>query len=61
VRIERVEETRNWDKKELLRREACQPSIEEKEEAADVFIENNGTLEALNSRVEAVYKNILIR
>ena len=61
VRVERVDETRNWDKKELLRREACQPSIEEKEKAANVFIENNGTLEALSSKVEAVYKNILIR
>ena len=61
VRVGRVEETRNWDKDELLRREACQPSIEEKEKAADMFIDNNGTLEALSSKVEAVYKSILIR
>lgn len=60
-RLERVRKDRNWDETELKRREACQPSVHEKAEAADVLIDNDGTLEALQKKVESFYKSILHR
>jgi dephospho-CoA kinase len=61
TRIKRVGKTRKWDEKELRRREACQSSLEDKEKAADVYIDNDGTLEELSKKVEAFYKRILKR
>lgn len=58
VRLERVMRTRGWDADELDRREACQPSLREKEEAADGIIENNGTLNDLETQVEAFLESL---
>jgi dephospho-CoA kinase len=61
ARMDRVIRTRGWDQEEIERREACQPSMEEKEAAADIIIENEGTLEQFERKVETTLKHILHR
>lgn len=58
VRLKRVMSTRGWKADELDRREACQPSLAEKEEAADGIIENNGTLNELETQLEVFLKSL---
>ena len=58
VRLKRVLRTRGWNAEELDRREACQPSLAQKEEAADGIIENNGTLNELETQVEVFLKSL---
>ncbi|MBU0754176.1 MAG: dephospho-CoA kinase [Planctomycetes bacterium] len=58
TRVQRVAEHRGWTRQELLRREACQPSLEEKKAAADCIITNEGTLDILERKVERVLKTL---
>jgi dephospho-CoA kinase len=51
TRISRVRSARGWDAAELKRRESLQVSLSEKENAADVIIENSGTPAELRKRV----------
>jgi len=43
-RLQRVEQTRNWDADELKKREASQLSLHEKRDRADAIIPNDGKL-----------------
>ncbi|MHC4945246.1 MAG: dephospho-CoA kinase [Planctomycetota bacterium] len=61
TRLKRVARSRGWNQEEIQRREACQPSLEEKEAAADIIIENEGTLEQFEKEVETTLKHILHR
>lgn len=45
VRLERVRTNRNWSDGELDRREASQKSVTEKRAAADVVVDNSGSVE----------------
>lgn len=45
VRRERVRRTRNWSSKKLAERESSQMSLDDKRAAAEVIIDNSGTLE----------------
>jgi len=58
-RIARVQKERQWDAKELTRREGFQHSCAQKEAAADVFIENNGTIKELKREVEAFFNDYI--
>ncbi|MFH2002729.1 MAG: dephospho-CoA kinase [Planctomycetota bacterium] len=58
TRLQRVVKDRGWKKGELKRREAYQPSIEEKEAEADVVINNNGSLEDLEREIESFLQYI---
>jgi dephospho-CoA kinase len=42
---------RGWTQHEFVRREAAQASVEEKRRAADVVIQNDGTIEKLRDAV----------
>lgn len=54
IRLERVKKNRGWSRNELLRRDACQPSVSDKERVADHIIENEGTIETLEKKVDAI-------
>ena len=58
MRLERVIKNRGWTRNELVRREASQPNLDEKERAADFFIENDGDLEQLYLRVDSLLERI---
>ncbi len=57
-RIKRVQ-ARSWSSEELDRRESSQLSLAEKEEAADLCIENNGSLEELELKVKKLYDQLV--
>ncbi len=57
-RLARVKKSRGWSLNELKRRESCQASIREKEEAADMFINNNGNVEDLEKEVKLFLRTL---
>ena len=58
MRRNRVRINRDWDDDELARREANQLSIEEKRRRSDVVLENDGSLDQLQARVEAAFSAV---
>lgn len=50
-RVERVRESRGWDRAELERREAAQMPVDEKERRSTRVIANDGDLDGLRERV----------
>lgn len=54
-RVERVMARRGWSETELNRRESAQASLSRKASAAQVVIDNSGSLEDLKKRVEEFY------
>lgn len=59
TRSQWVQRDRQWEEDELNKRESFQPSIQEKCEAADVFIDNNGTLEELKKKVRSFFNELI--
>jgi len=55
TRVERVKAERGWSGEELERRESTQTSLEEKARAAHVVVDNSGSLEDLEKRVEELF------
>jgi dephospho-CoA kinase len=54
-RLQRVQQTRNWDASELTKREASQLPIDKKQNLADAVIPNHGKLsEAVESLIAFV-------
>ena len=58
VRVERIVASGRFSKEEALKRISYQLSDEEKSKKADFTIQNDGTLEELQKKVESVYKEI---
>jgi dephospho-CoA kinase len=58
-RVEWVRQDRSWEEEELNRRDDCQPSLAEKERAAQIIIENDGNLKDLEGKVEAFLETII--
>lgn len=58
TRIERLAKLRGWNLAELRRRESWQRPLEEKRRKADYIIENDDTLEQLQSRVAAILEKV---
>jgi dephospho-CoA kinase len=60
VRIERLARTRGMSRAEAGSRIAAQATDEQRREVADVVIDNDGTLEQLRARVDAVWTDVLL-
>jgi dephospho-CoA kinase len=58
VRLARVRATRGWSEDELSRRESAQMPLEQKRARSFAVIDNDGTLEALDHRVEEVLESV---
>jgi len=56
VRQERVRRTRNWSVEELEERESSQMSLDDKRAAAEVIIDNSGSLEEAGRQFEEWYR-----
>lgn len=59
TRLQRVEQTRGWNEEELARREKLQKSLEEKRQQADHVIDNNSSIDAVRSRVQDLFHQLL--
>jgi dephospho-CoA kinase len=60
VRIERLARTRGMSRAEAEARIAAQATDEQRRAVADVVIDNDGTLEDLRARVDAVWTDVLL-
>jgi len=60
VRIERLARTRGMSRAEAESRIAAQATDEQRREVADVVIDNDGTLDDLRARVDAVWNDVLL-
>ncbi len=60
ARIERLARTRGMSRAEAQSRIAAQATDEQRREVADVVIDNDGTLEELHARVDAVWADVLL-
>ena len=60
VRIERLVDTRGMSRAEAESRIAAQATDEQRREVADVVIDNDGTLDDLRARVDAVWNDVLL-
>jgi dephospho-CoA kinase len=56
VRRERVRRTRNWSPEELAERESSQMSLDDKRAAAEVIIDNSGSLDDAGRQLEKWYR-----
>jgi len=61
VRLERVTRNRNWNGKELARRERHQKPSSYKKEHADIVIRNSGSTGALREEVERLWQDLTRR
>lgn len=59
TRLARVTKSRNWDDKELTRREVSQLTLDDKRSIADHIIENNGDLQLLTETVRQTLSEII--
>jgi len=59
VRLERLARDRGMSRAEAESRMAAQATDEQRREVADVVIDNDGTLDELRSRVDAVWTDLL--
>ncbi len=59
-RIKSANESRNWDRGELIKREDMQIAPEYKREKADIIIQNKGSLSELKEKVSSVAKTLLV-
>jgi dephospho-CoA kinase len=57
VRRERVRRTRGWSTEQLVERESSQMSLDEKRRAAEVIIDNSGSLEDAGRQFEDWYRS----
>ena len=55
ARLERLERNRGWSAAELDRREANQQAVDEKRRAADVIIDNGGSIVATKIKVHEIW------
>lgn len=60
ARIERLARDRGMSRAEAESRIAAQATDEQRREMADVVIDNDGTLDDLRSRVDAVWEDVLL-
>ncbi len=60
VRIERLARDRGMSRAEAEARIAAQATDEQRREVADVVIDNDGTLDELHARVDAVWNDVLV-
>jgi len=60
VRIERLVDTRGMSRAEAESRIAAQATDDQRREVADVVIDNDGTLDDLRARVDAVWNDVLL-
>jgi dephospho-CoA kinase len=60
VRIERLARDRGMSRAEAESRIAAQATDEQRREVADVVMDNDGTLDDLRARVDAVWKDVLL-
>jgi dephospho-CoA kinase len=60
VRIERLARDRGMSRAEAEARIAAQATDEQRREVADVVIDNDGTLDELHARVDAVWNDVLL-
>ena len=59
TRLARVTKSRNWDEKELIRREDSQLTLDDKRSIADHIIDNNGDLDLLTKSVRQILSEII--
>jgi len=59
ARLDRVRRSRQWDARELDRREKLQNPLDMKRSRADYIVINHGGIEHLRSEVERVFKSVL--
>jgi len=59
-RLERVAQSRGWDRETLKAREASQLALEEKKKASDEVIDNSGTLEESGRQLEKILEHVLV-
>ncbi len=59
ARLQRVIETRGWSEEELNRREKLQKPLEEKRQRADYVIDNNSSTDAVRSRVQTLFHQLV--
>ena len=59
--IKRLKEKKGWSKEEIKRRLSKQMPLEQKERLADHVIKNDGTLEDLEEKVDALLEKLRYR
>jgi len=59
IRLARVANSRNWDEKELTRREVSQLPLDAKRSIADYIVENKGDHQALTENVCQILREIV--
>lgn len=59
VRLNRLQQTRNWDSRQLLDRERWQLPLDEKRRRSDFVVDNKGSIEELQPQVVAILRRML--
>jgi dephospho-CoA kinase len=59
IRARRLQETRGWNRQEMLRREIRQLPLDFKRDRADYIVDNNSDVETLVREVQRIFSRIL--